>query len=93
MSSSPRRDVTVGLFVQALRDLLPAAAADIGLDDDLDDASSSSWPGPPSKRSRFSPFRPAALDAFERERMAKGSRNEFVLRMATTMATVRSGED
>ncbi len=74
------RDLTLGLFVQALKDLLPLAAAE-----------EEGGEGEQEKPNKA--FVPLALERFRRDKVARAERDVAVLRLATSMATVRRGDD
>ena len=94
--AAPKRDVTIGLFVQALKDLLPVAAGEVGEQQQQQQQQQAALqsPSPLSTcSSPSSPWSPAQLVPPPlSSKAAEVEKNVVMLRLATNMATMRQGK-
>ncbi len=96
--AAPKRDVTIGLFVQALKDLLPVAAGEVGeqqqQQQQQQQQAALQSPSPLSTcSSPSSPWSPAQLVPPPlSSKAAEVEKNVVMLRLATNMATMRQGK-
>ena len=94
--AAPKRDVTIGLFVQALKDLLPVAAGEVGEQQQQQQQQQAALqsPSPMSTcSSPSSPWSPAQLVPPPlSSKAAEVEKNVVMLRLATNMATMRQGK-